>query len=112
MTLQIGSTVFIFDENRRVYIRNQKGGLLSSGGPVYRDHFVQTTITGETPRKWKTAYHREAFKKNPFETGFYTEEQVNQLCWAKEHHPRIRDELLNATYDQLQQIAKILNYKE
>jgi hypothetical protein len=50
MELRIGSTVWIFDRNHRVYPRNASGAAV--GGPIYREHFRPHTIESETPRSW------------------------------------------------------------
>lgn len=105
--LRIGSEVYVFDGNRRVYDRAPDGR--SIGDSIYREHFYKVKIDGETPRKWKAGWH-EAFKKNPYETGFYTAEMVEDAVWKKQHAPRIRQIIYTANASQLRAIAEILGY--
>lgn len=46
----IGMKVWRFDENRRVYARNADGK--ASGGPIWREHWVEAQIIGETRASW------------------------------------------------------------
>lgn len=51
MKLEIGQTVWYFDENRRVY-RKKPGDLYSSGAPVWREHWTPYEVVGETSRSY------------------------------------------------------------
>ena len=46
----LGQTVWVFNENRRVYNKDANGR--SVGAPIYREKWIETTITGETTRSW------------------------------------------------------------
>ncbi len=48
--LGIGSTVWIFDENHRVYVKG--AGHFSAGHLIYREHWRPTNITSETRVSW------------------------------------------------------------
>lgn len=50
--MKVGDTVWLFDENRRVYAPRKEGQGLSSGPPIFREHFVPHEIVGETIRTW------------------------------------------------------------
>ncbi len=43
--LGIGSTVWIYDENRKVYRRGEKGQ--PTGDPIYREFWVERMIVGQ-----------------------------------------------------------------
>jgi len=46
--MKIGSKVWRFDSNRRVYERDERGDKRL----IYAEHFYEATITGETSRSW------------------------------------------------------------
>lgn len=48
----IGDSVWVFDENRRVYTKPANGKIYSSGPPIWREHWRQMWIIGETNRSW------------------------------------------------------------
>ncbi len=107
--LSIGSKVFIFDGNNRVYERSADGR--SMGGPIYRKHFREVEITGETPRQWVTGWGK-ATKKDPYNTGFMTAKMVDDRVWDKDHRYKITDKInYNASTEQLREIARIIGYE-
>ena len=48
--MKIGDPVWLFDDNRRVY--PEGGRTFGGGGPIYREHFVEMVISGETAKSW------------------------------------------------------------
>lgn len=48
--LKIGSTVWVLDENTRVYRRNAEGR--NTGSPLRRPMWVEWAVAGETTRSW------------------------------------------------------------
>ncbi len=48
--LGIGSPIWFFDQNRRVYQKDERGH--SFGAPIWREHWGRLEIIGETPRSW------------------------------------------------------------
>lgn len=106
--LRIGSRVFIFDPNRRVYERAADGR--HAGAPIFSKCFIEVEITAETPRKWKTP-SGDAFKKNPYETGFLTAQMVESKIWEKANRYKIIDKLHHASFEQLRAVAKIMDYE-
>jgi hypothetical protein len=50
LPVRVGSPVWVFDINRRVYPPPEKGR--SSSGPIWREHWVPFVIVGETSRSW------------------------------------------------------------
>jgi hypothetical protein len=58
-TFGVGSKVWIFDLNNRVYADKKiaKGQLWYSGAPIWREHWVPKVITGETSRSWLVSSH-------------------------------------------------------
>lgn len=51
----VGTDVWIFDRNRRVYRKNDRG--YSYGAPLYREKWVRLKIVGETSRSWVVDSH-------------------------------------------------------
>ena len=120
MKLIIGSTVWVFDHNHRVYRKDANGR--SVGGPIYREHWVPTEITGETARSWITRYGK--FPKKDQEcslipqggysplTVAFTEAAVDDNVWQRDHAVRIADLVRNADAHTLRKIAELIEYKE
>lgn len=107
--MKVGDKIFFFNLNHRVY--NERG----SGGPIWREHWQPTVITGETSRSWETVYGK--CPKNPktrdARVWAMDEGEIDLACWGKEHQhkiagqvERIDDVLL------LKVIAGIINYQE
>jgi hypothetical protein len=110
--LKIGSTVWIFDENRRVYPKDKSGG----SGPIYREHFSPEIIDGETRTSWliRSKHWRKADwirinKKNP--QCCVSIEEVDEQCWAQEHRYKIMQLAQTADYKTLRKIAELVGYE-
>ncbi len=107
-TLKIGSTVWRFDLNHRVYARG------SMGPPIYREHFVAMKIESETSRSWVTTYGHKIPKASASDVCgnyFLTAEAVERDIWVKDHRYKIRD-AMDRCGDAaiLKQIASLLGY--
>lgn len=99
--LGIGSTVWQFDPNRRVYDK-EKGG-----GPIYREHFRAHTIIGETSRSWICGKYKDALKfdkktlvpQKNFGGARYpvftSQQQVDDAVYVHDNRRRISDLILN-----------------
>ena len=111
----IGTILYRFDENRRVYKRDENNR--PYGGAIYAEHFVPVEIHGETKLSWicGPSYAISKVNKKEIMTGrsgdFFTAEGMNDQIWIEDHRHRVRDRLYSATADQLRQIAAILGYK-
>ncbi len=57
----VGKTIYVFDDNRRVYAKDENGH--SSGGPIYREHWRPCKVTGETTQSWLLDYGNKISKK-------------------------------------------------
>ena len=107
--LKVGDIVLVFDGNRRVYRRNEKG--MSCGGPIYREHFRPTEIVGETSRSWVLLGGRK-IPKSTLE-GIYTEQQADDTSWVQEHRCRIADAVRFVTdAATMRQIAALAGYSD
>jgi hypothetical protein len=114
--LHIGDTLYWFDDRRRVYDREKRGG------PIYREHFVAYTITGETSRSWLLSEgysQRKASKKDLSSAGdqeygnrgFFTAEQMEDDIWTYSHAYKISEIVRRASAVQLRKIAEIIGYE-
>lgn len=61
MEPHVGMKVWAFDQNHRVYKRDERGKAI--GGPIWREHWVPMEVVGETSRSWLVG--PEWARKNP-----------------------------------------------
>ena len=94
---KVGNRVWLFDENRRVYV---KGG----HSPVYSKHFYQAVIEGETSRSWVVNGQKFA-KNNPM--GLYTDAQKEGKMWANVERYKIVDKVNRCSTEILKKIFEI-----
>lgn len=113
--LKIGSPVWRYDGNRRVYRKDASGR--SIGASIERHHWVRLEITAETSRSWiVTEYGRELFKipkAKPREATAlrFSEEEVDRECWITENAYRVSEAVRRLPYDQLAGIALSIGYE-
>jgi hypothetical protein len=83
--LSIGTEVFRFDPERRVYAMvNGK----ATGGPTYRGQFLPCFVVGEEKRSWLVSQSPGgpmSFKWGKATPGLLSVEQVDELCWMHDH---------------------------
>ncbi len=89
----IGSTVWVFDINRRVYPPKPAGKLWSTGGPIYRHHWVPQRISGQTARSWLTDYGHKIPKKGEHQGVAFTQQEVEDAVWLNSYHYEIVETL-------------------
>jgi hypothetical protein len=106
--LGIGSTIWMFDINRRVYPKPRSE---YSGGPIYREHWRPVTIEGETSRSWVTSWYGKKVPKRGKSQGIaFTEAEVEADVWAKEHRSKIVRMVERCEIETLKVIAKAVCY--
>jgi len=128
-TIGIGSTIWIFDQNRRVYSKEplKKGQLWPSGPPIWREHWRPCQITGETSRSWLVGPGRtdvRKISKRDLAAGevrgvLTSEAELDAACFVQEHAREIGERVrqLSAekaamkTADVLKQIARLIGYE-
>ncbi len=105
--MKIGDKVWLFDTNRRIYPKDNRGmGAAVMGAPIFSEHFYQVTIDGETSRSWLIG--REKFsKKDPL--GIYTDEQKEDKIWDHVNRYKIIDKIKNCSVSKLKQINSIID---
>ena len=109
MTPAIGSTIYIFDRNHRVYRKDAHGR--SMGGPIWREHWRPVTITGETSRSRLCDN-----VKLPKKGGRWIADpaEIDRQAWAHEHKYRIgemvqRTHWTGESYAVLLEIARLMS---
>lgn len=99
------ATVWIFDENRRVYARN--GGC--SGGPIYREHWYEQAVVGQTRRSWILRHGRKVPKTGG--RGFaFTKAEVDDDVFCHDHIHAICERLRNVDATTLRKVAELIGY--
>lgn len=84
--LGVGSTIWMFDSNRRVYDKNK------GGNPIYREHWRPAKITGETSRSWITdRWGQKVLKRGPHPGAAFTQEEVDDDVFINDNRYTISD---------------------
>lgn len=110
---KVGDKVWVFDQNHRVYPKKPNGSPLG-GGPIYREHFREREITGETSRSWVLSSGLKVPKTGGDVRGavYMTRQAVEDAVFMNAHRWRIEEavgRVLDATL--LRQIAALVGYK-
>jgi hypothetical protein len=114
--LGIGSRVWEFDTNHRVYPPKKPGQRYSGGPPIYEKHFIEYRIVGEEGRSWLLqrgeGWRPTKVGKQQLGKKFFTDSQREGMIWAHEHrHAMIRMIERCDDVDVLKQIAGLVGYK-
>lgn len=113
MHLSLGSPVWKFDENHRVYLPGKIA-------PDYRSMWVKHHIDAETSRSWILSNGTKIDKKTLGRAGdsiqyrflAYSEEEIDQHQWIRDNRFRLSSEVSRVhDYHKLQAIAQILGYE-
>ena len=109
--MKVGDTLYIFDENHRVYPPTPKGSLYSSGGPIYREHFRPRKIINETKVSWVLEFDNQKVNKKTL-AGAYTLEGIEEQCWKHDYGYKLLDHIrIHANGKQLREIAALIGWK-
>jgi hypothetical protein len=114
----IGSPVWAYDENHRVY-RDGKSA------PVWREHWRKKQVKGETSRSWVVGegnprYGGFKLSKAEIASGTYdkstialSEQDIDRAQWVRDNRYRITGAVDRLSdYYILQQVAKLVGYEE
>ena len=114
----VGDTVWLFDEDRRVYATPEPGRIWGTGGPIYREHFVERRIVSEGPRSWVLDTGEKVNKQTRLtkrdhrgiaKALFLSLAEVEDSCYLKENHYRIADKVRTCRDAAvLRQIARLV----
>ena len=102
--LGVGSTIWVFDRNHRVY-KNRRGS------PDYRSHWVAVQITGETSRSWIAGSYGKCPKRGDHRGWALQLWEVDGDVWAHVHRHKIVNMVERCSVDELRNIAHMLCYK-
>jgi hypothetical protein len=113
----VGSTVWVFDYNHRVYTKAPDGSVYG-GRVIWREHWRPKTITGETSRSWIVQEHpwtptiKIPKKDPPTHIYAFSEDEVIQRAWVNDHAHKIA-EIINRRidYSTLRKVAEVIGYK-
>lgn len=118
---KVGDPVWVFDRSRRVYARDDYGK--SMGGPIFREHFRETTITGETAKSWIVwgqkipkaggDVRKSAAGVHGRTTVYMTLAAVDAAVFLNDHRHKI-SRAVDACADSavLRQVAALVGYKD
>jgi hypothetical protein len=114
-TVKVGDKVFLFDGNRRIYRKDR----LVSSSPIYREHFVERLIVGETRVSWIVGMsadtpwtHAKYPKKFNPHRRFWRADQIDAAVWAHDNRYEISQEIQRIDEDLLRKVADLIGYKE
>lgn len=122
--LRVGSTVWVFDQNHRVYPPTPKGRLCSDG-PIYREHWVARQIVGDNKATWLlNGGHKVPKRKDPDAIHLKTRgrdrnlrvavslQEVDDDCWANDRRRDVVRAVERCDIAALRQIAGLLGVEE
>ena len=113
----IGKTIWVFDENHRVYPRDDHGRTL--GPPIWREFWRKMEVLGETQRKWLIGFPGSKHlppkpikipKKGSLPWGFaWDEAEIDRLVWIHDHRHKIAESVRQCSdYEILVQIERLI----
>ena len=108
----IGKAIYIFDRNHRVYRRDTNGH--ANGGPIWRDHWRESSVVGEKSRSWVTNRGTKIPKSGPLPHGVaWDTDQIDKLQWITDHSYAISSRISRGAmdYDTLKKIAALVGYE-
>ena len=103
--------VWVFDINRRIYRKPEPGQIYSTGGPIYREHWEERKVVGETSRSWVLSCGRKIPKKRREDVCF-SEEEVDDKVWVNDHRYKIMRKVESVRDPStLKAIAELVGYR-
>jgi hypothetical protein len=85
---KVGDTIWVFDENRRVYARDEKGH--SVGRPIWRECWRPVPIRGETKVSWVTDFGAKINKKSPGDRVAFSEADIDRAAYVEDARQNLR----------------------
>lgn len=101
--------VWIYDENRRTYARDENGK--SYGSPIYRESWVKRKVVDETSRSWILEYGYKVPKKPNSIQGrglAYPEAELEDKIWKHDNVFGIAEKVRSADAETLRRVAELL----
>jgi hypothetical protein len=115
----IGSTIYIFEDNHRVYAKDAQGR--STGGPIWKEHWRPHTIDGETTQSWIVGkdwrnpikISKKELREGTLRGVCFSMEEVERKAWVKANAHYLGNVVgVQDNYELLKKIAEMVNYKE
>jgi hypothetical protein len=125
--IHVGSTVWVFDQNRRDWERDASG---KRSKIIYRYHWEECTIVGENRASWILP-NGESFPKRPKDTERLLHtyrldrlgnwsckrvalslQEVDDDCWQDEHRQQIVRYVDRCDAATLRKVAELVGYEE
>lgn len=98
---------WVFDINKRVY-RRDENGRPCGGGPIWREHWRETKIVGETKVSWITEWGKKIPKKGGQGICF-SERELDEASWVQENRNRLSDAVRSLKdFTTLKSVSEIL----
>jgi hypothetical protein len=121
--LKVGSPLWRFDINRRVYAKDDKGRTV--GGPIWREHWTPREVVGETRVSWLVGFSGDGpgrvsvkVAKKDFAAGgcpqgwATSQEHIDRLAWIVRNRGRLSTAVSRCNdYDALQKVAALVGYE-
>lgn len=121
--LKVGSKLWQFDHNRRVYRKDANG--ISTGGPIWREHWKPVEVVGETRVSWLISSSganlryankvpKKEFRDGKCPSGYaLSEESINREAWVHDNAWHIGQAVTRCQdYDLLKKVADLFGYKD
>lgn len=103
--------LWFFDVNRRIYPRDANGN--TTGGPIWREHWHEVEIVGETSRSWVIGYTDEKVPKKDFPGSYATsQEDIDRRAVIANRYGISRRVDKCQDYETLMAIIKLLDVYE
>ena len=108
--IKVGDKFFTFDDNRRVYNRDENGRAF--GGPTFRGHFVEVEIARETRVSWVLKYcGTKVPKRDPWSV-LYTPKMIDDAEWVDNHAISLGEHVRRCRdVDTLREVAALVGYE-
>ena len=101
--------VWIFDSNYRIYGSDRSA-------PIWREHWRQKQIVGETSKSWVVEGYPKKLKipknpEKPLRNIAWSEKELDQLCWVNEHRYQIVRNVERLPAAELIKVAELIGYQ-
>ena len=106
----IGSTVWVFDINRRRYTKPEPGRLW--GSIIWRDHWGPHKIVSETSRSWVLNSGTKVPKRGADPSLFaFSEADIDRRAWIEDNAHKIERAVGRVRdFHTLQKVAELIGY--
>ena len=108
--MKVGDKIWRMNQNRRRYSASNRGA------PIYREHWEQLTISGETSRSWIVGEHKwsqhKVPKKGEHHGWAFSEQEVVDDVWANANRYPIVRAVERLEGAMLRKVATLIGHKD